>query len=437
MPRLTTVPAELTFAVADPRVVALTSFGPLPLRAELRDASGSVLARAAGRTDDWNIAVSRRLAAGDIHLVLTPLVPPRGAHSADAGGDSNDTSQTGDQGGGDHQGSDDSMADASSDQAQSPDQGAQSAEQSDADKDQSGSDQSDQQPAPSAPTRTEITLSLPTRSAGGGPAGQRGHGPHRWRRAARDTAEPAIGQPAGRGRGSPGRDHPRARAAWHRWTMAPDWPEPGAGARHRRAGPGRHPGWRISAWTVDGGSAPIRFASRAVTAAARVVVGTAPIGTVPLEPVALDGITRHWNAASVADPDRLALRADGSNPPLMAASVPGQPAEAPANGMIAAQSDRVWLLSSDATAPHLAVVGIGPDAALPLAVPAGGKVSLPAGSGPCAFVARSGLGQPGLEAGQGMGTAPGSAFALCGDAILSAWECATPRRSGSACNASH
>jgi uncharacterized protein len=580
VPRRTAVPADLTFAVADPRVVALTSFGSEPLRAELRDASGAVLAREAGRTNDWNIALSRRLAAGEYHLVLTPLVPPGGAHSAADGGDSNDAAQASDQGGnqgGDQSGSQGSdqgsgsggMADAASDQAQPPDQGTQSADQGDADKDQVASDQSasdqassgqassgqassgqastdqaasdqassdqsasdkvgsnqadsdkaggdqassdrassdqassdqadsDQsgtQPARSAAAQTEITLSLPqdqpevtlpaslaiNLTAGGvqhvtlpdPPASsllvvaaeapveiilaleQRG-ADGQWRQVGQSQglapvigvptadASPAGNSPAGNGPtgNSPAGNSPTENGPTGNSPAgnSPTENSPAGNSPTENGPTGNSPAWRISAWTVDGGTAPIRFASWAVTAAATpigrpatrtIATGTAATGTVPLAPVVLDGITQHWNAASVADPDRLALRADGSNPALMATSVAGVPAETPPNGMIAAQSDRVWLLSPDPTAPHLAVAGIGPDAALPLAVPAGGKASLPAGSGRCAFVARSGLGQPGLQAGQGMGTTQGSAFALCGGPIVSAWNAgdATPLR---------
>ncbi|HET6610177.1 MAG TPA: lysozyme inhibitor LprI family protein, partial [Rhodopila sp.] len=130
VPRRTMLPAELTFSIAEPRVVALTSFGATPVRAELRDAAGAVLARAAGRTDDWNIAVSRRLPTGAYRLAVAPLAPPAGAR-ATSGSDGNasssdsqdagqDDSQSGDQ-------SDDSNGGMSADnQDQSSDQGDQS-----------------------------------------------------------------------------------------------------------------------------------------------------------------------------------------------------------------------------------------------------------------------------------------------------------------------
>src|SRR5208283_2671428 len=91
-PRRVTLPADVPFAVAAARVVTLTSFGRVPLRAELRDAAGHVLARAAGRTDDWNIAVSRSLPAGSYRLTLAPLAPAGTPATAPSGEDaSNDT----------------------------------------------------------------------------------------------------------------------------------------------------------------------------------------------------------------------------------------------------------------------------------------------------------------------------------------------------------
>ena len=109
---------------------------------------------------------------------------------------------------------------------------------------------------------------------------------------------------------------------------------------------------------------------------------------------------------------------------LLTASAPGRPTEPPAGGTIVAQSDAVWLLSPEPTSPAVSGYGLGraPNCDR---VPAAGQailpISEPAGSALCAYVAASGLGQPGLEAGRGMGAAQGSAFALCGAAALRAW----------------
>ena len=57
-------------------MVSLTSFGRVPVRAVLRRADGSVIARYGAREDDWNIAVSRLLPAGAYTLDLAAAVPP-------------------------------------------------------------------------------------------------------------------------------------------------------------------------------------------------------------------------------------------------------------------------------------------------------------------------------------------------------------------------
>ena len=65
-----------------------------------------------------------------------------------------------------------------------------------------------------------------------------------------------------------------------------------------------------------------------------------------------------------------------------------------------------------------------------ITVPAAGRATLPlapaADGALCGYLAESGLGQPGLDAGRGMGVAPGSAFALCGKATLHAWNADGP-----------
>ncbi len=78
-PRQVHLPAVLSFAIAEPRIVSLSSFGDIPLRAVLRGESGGVLARAAERTDDWNIALSRPLPAGRYRLELAALASPAAA----------------------------------------------------------------------------------------------------------------------------------------------------------------------------------------------------------------------------------------------------------------------------------------------------------------------------------------------------------------------
>jgi hypothetical protein len=591
---------EVPFAVAAARVVTVTSFGGVPLRAELRDDAGHVLARAAGRTDDWNIALSRFLAAGRYRLALAALLPPAGTAtrpSADAQdlGTNNDAAANGggtdneaasgdaenqpmDQPGGTN--SDQDQAAAGQDQAGSgqdqpsagqvqasgqdngsmgqdqPSAGEASADQGGADQastaqsnadqpdaDQAGAaqsngdqanadqanagqasaDQGGQAASDTASRRTEITLFLPpempdTALSGDGAMALPGGG---IRHVTLPAAPPgsltvaAAEAPvelilALEQRGADGIFHTLGQSQ----GLAPVVGIPAGDAGALR---------RISVWTVDGGAVPIRVAARNVTAT------PAAIGPVPLAPVALSGITQHWNAALVADPGGLMLRLLEPAAGLLTSSAPDQSAAPPADGTIVAQSAAVWLLApefppamgdqpgsgtaavgvappevvppgieagaagaagvgqarpgtvaspvqpepgsvsapvrarqgtsapvqarqgtsapvqarqgtsapgqagsdtvsaSGQAAPHatLAVVQAGPGSVLTVGVPAAGRAILPiaaaTGDTVCAYVATSGLGQPGLAAGRGMDAAQGSAFALCGGATLTAW----------------
>jgi hypothetical protein len=442
VPRRVTLPADVPFAVAAARVVTLTSFGLVPLRAELRNAAGHVLARTAGRTDDWNFALSRFLPAGRYRLALAPLRPPAGASNSDSS-DTQDSASNKDAAANDSgEGNQSAADDADSEPAEQPagttaDQDQTSADQANPDQasangestpEESASqgntsdenaDQTDETTSGKPPPRTEVTLVLPpdlpdVALAGDGAMVLPGGG-------IQHVTLPAA--PAGSLLVA-GAEAPvelilalEQRGTDGTWStvgqsqgLAPVLASPVGDAAAAR---------RISVWTVDGGTVPIRLAARAVTAT------PAPVGVVPLAPVALGGITRHWNAALVADPDAVMLRLIEPDPGLLVTSALDEPAAPPADGSIVAQSDAVWLLAPEPLSPRLAVVQAGPGAALTIGVPAAGRASLPigapSGDARCAYVAASGLGQPGLEAGRGMGVAQGSAFALCGGATLAAW----------------
>ena len=408
-PRDVTLPAELSLAVATARVVTVTSFGKVPVRAELRDAAGTVRESATGRTDDWNVAMSRFLPAGRYRLALTPLVPPPGRTGSDSSASSDTTSN--DDAGSNTSGDDNGSPSGDADNQQSGENSGQ---------DQTSTDQSDQAEQTSKqPARTEVTLFLPTDSpdvplAEGGSMQLPGRGIQHVTLPAPPKASLLVAAAeapvelilALEQRGTDG--------TWH--TVGQDQglaPILGVPVGNTEAA------WRIAVWTVDGGTVPVRLAARAVTAT------PAPVGTVPLTPVALDGITRHWHAALVADPGAVMLHLSEPDSELLATSLPDQTAVHPADGAIVAQSEAVWLMAPDAVPPRLAVVQAGAGAALTVGVPSAGRVTLPvpapAGSVACAYVAASGLGQPGLEAGRGMDVADGSAFALGGSTTLSAW----------------
>jgi uncharacterized protein len=424
--RRVTLPAELAFAIAAPRVVALTSFGPVPLRAELRDAAGHVLARAAGRTNDWNIAVSQSLPEGRYRLLLTPLAPPgtQAAAETDNGAtnDAGDQRSDGDMAAGqDADGADQNQGAASQDAAQNDNDQANNdtsqAASNDTGQDDTGQT-TDQSASGQSPSDTEITLNLlqtqaevalPAAGAMTLPNG----GVHLVTLAPAPAGSLLVAAAEAPAELILALEQQGADGAWRTVGqdkgLAPIVAVPIADAKATR---------RLAVWAVDGSTMPIPVAARAVTAA------PVPIGTVPLAPVVLSGIMHPWYTALVADAGGLVLRLEAVDPGLLAASARGQAAEPPASGTIVAQSDSVWLLSPQQTAPNLAVVQAA-DGSLAVAVPAAGRATLPLIAAPgaalCGYVAKSGLGQPGLDAGRGMDVAPGSAFALCGGPVVRAW----------------
>jgi hypothetical protein len=431
-PRRVSLPADVSFAIATRRVVALTSFGRVPLRAELRDEAGHVMARAAGRTDDWNIAVSRELPAGRYHLALALLAPPAGSQS-DNGSEASESSAATDQDQGSDNASNMTAGQDNSDQAgngndqadNGNDQPSNSNDQASNTNDQDNGSASGDQAAPDkSPPHTEITLHLPADQpdvalpADGALVLTAGGVQHVTLPAAPGgsllvaTTEAPVEQIlALEQRTADGQWQTVAQSQGLAPIVAVPVAEPGIARR-------------LTVWAVDGGTLPDHVAARIVTAV------PAPIGAVPLSPVAVTGVSHKWYAAAVADPGAEMLQIEGADAGLLATSAPGQPAAPPDNGTIVAQSDTVWLLAPQPVVPTLAMIRTVADSALVVAVPAGGRATLPlapAADGTlCSYLAESGLGQPGLDAGRGMGVAPGSALALCGEATLHAWNADGP-----------
>lgn len=98
-PRFVGLPTKLDFVIAQDRVVNLTTFGRADLKGVLRDENGAVVERIAGRKDDWNIALARRLKAGRYSLLLTamtadptPAQEPSDEDGDEEGGDQADNS---------------------------------------------------------------------------------------------------------------------------------------------------------------------------------------------------------------------------------------------------------------------------------------------------------------------------------------------------------
>ena len=96
--RQVTLPATLPFAIAEPRVVSVTSFGTTPVKAVLHGEDGSTIARIGPRTDDWNIALSRPLPAGRYTLDLAQAAPPDTTATSSASANNDDSDAPDDDG---------------------------------------------------------------------------------------------------------------------------------------------------------------------------------------------------------------------------------------------------------------------------------------------------------------------------------------------------
>ena len=174
-------------------------------------------------------------------------------------------------------------------------------------------------------------------------------------------------------------------------------------------------------WTVDGGAEPATFAFRGVSAVPQ------GVGAVALAPLTLEGIEGAPRAGLVGAPAAGLLKLGGDAAGVLAGSTPGEALRPIEGGVIVPQSERVWLLSRRRDMAKLDLAALMPAAAEPVALslPAGGVATLPAvpvGSDRLRFwLAESGLGQPAVMAGRGMGVAQGSAFAIAGPSPPKAW----------------
>jgi len=355
------LPLTVPFSIATDRVVSLTSFGGLDVKAVLRDAQGQVLGRFDDRDGDWNIAVSQYLPAGRYSLDLASV-------EAASSSDSSDESST----------SEDS-------------------------EDNSG------------PT-TELRLALPAEdgaTAATQPSGTvelTGPTVHRLAMPAAAAGSLMVAAASSSAELTLSLERQGADGTWANVAidrgLAPAVAVPADGDAARP--------WRASVWTVDGGGEPVRFAARLVDAQPQ------KPGPVALAPLALDGLPQTLATALVAAPGAGLERVDGVDLDggLWQGSAPGRALRPLTAPVLAPQSDLLWLLARTAqpAKPTLAPLVSDPSRATPLDLAAGEAATLPPSPVRAgrlqAWLARSGDGQPGLDAGLGMGVAAGEAFAL-------------------------
>ena len=366
--RFVDLPATVSFAIAADRVVSLTTYGRSDLSAVLKDKDGNVIERLSSRTDDWNIALSRHLAAGTYQLRLTATGKRKGADSQD--------------------------------------------ESSDADEPDSN---------PAERSRVEVQLALPETTtepelAYAGSRQVAGPQVHRFslpRAEAGNLILVAAQSPAELVTSLERQD------ASGRWIAAGFQRGKDAVIAVPADADAKRP-WRLAVWAVDGGSAPINVGARSIRESAQ------PLGPVTLTPRILDTITQPVRVGLVAIPSSglVAFKERASG--LVEGSKPGRVLTVADGGILALQSDRLWLVSIGA-APQTVTIEALPAllgeimltlaesdvATMPGAASSPGKLRV--------WRADSTFGQPGLSAGRGMGVATGSVLALSGSDALRIW----------------
>jgi hypothetical protein len=404
-PRPITLPATVPFAIDRDRVVSLTSFGNLDVKAVLRDGEGRVVGRFDDRVDDWNIAVSRYLAAGHYAIELSEVAPPPANRARSAADDAGD------------------QADSDADRpGTEPADRQQEAETPEGTPDQASPDQA----AGEVPEEhVELRLMLPPEAAtieapASGAVTLQGAEVHRLALPPVAAGQLMVAAAASTAELTLALERRDANGSWHgvgvEQGLAPVVAIPADGEATRP--------WRVSVWTVDGGAEPVTFEFRSVPAAAQ------PVGAVALAPLAPEGIARRIRTGLVAVPAAGLIRVGGDSAGILAGSAAAEALRPIEGGVIVPQSDRVWLLTRDRDMAKLDLAALVPAAAEPIALslPAGGVATLPAApvaAGRLRFwLAQSGFGQPAIAAGRGMGIAPGTAFAIAGPNAVRAWNAA-------------
>ncbi|WP_267553761.1 lysozyme inhibitor LprI family protein [Rhizobium rhizogenes] len=363
--RFVNLPAELSFNVDKDHVVSLGTFGRSEIKGVLKDGHGAVIERLAGRSDDWNIALSSRLPAGSYTLSLDAAATSGTANGQQT--ESSDSQET-DSADGDQQSDGDDQASAGDIEVQFalPQEVLQPALGPNGTADVTGASVfafplpagvKDQLALIAAQSTSELVLSLEKRGTDGV-----------WK-----------SQAFARGR-----------------TPVIAWPVSDGEAQ-----------WRASVWTLDGGAAPIKIATRGIISAIR------EPGDIALEPVTIDGLGLSLNVALVHAPSAGLVELDTATD-LLAGASGDRPLATVTSGLFAPQTDRLWLVArqdghvqvspAEPNSEIALTLAPGDQAVIPATAPLPGKVRL--------WRADSAFGQPGLNAGRGMGVSLNSAVAL-------------------------
>jgi uncharacterized protein len=372
-PRFVDAPQTLTFALAEDRVVALSSFGRIDMTAMLKDSEGRVVERLAGRADDWNLSFSKLLPAGAYSLVLSEVA------AANVSGES-------------------SGEEDSSDQARSDGDDRQAA-----DEEQDG--------------KIEVRFALPQAVARetldfAGSIKLDGAALNRLALKPAEAGRLVAVAAEASGEALLSLERQDADGRWR--VMATD--------RGRSplvafvADQDAQRGWRVAAWSLDG-AGPIVLAARAVQDAAQ------SQGRVALNKLPFD-FGGGFCAGRVTAPQvgLVTLTHAGG---LLHGSKPGQALRPVGDAAIAPQSDALWLATRSGCAEAAMAQSAPPAVDQIIALGAGERASL-AAPGPeagklRAWIVESAFGQPSGDAGRGMGVAESSAFALSDGRALNLW----------------
>ncbi|MGH8631187.1 MAG: hypothetical protein ACREU7_10565, partial [Burkholderiales bacterium] len=360
--RFVALPAHMPFALAQDRIVSFTTFGRTDLSGVLKDAGGRVVERLSGRSDDWNIALSRRLAAGSYQFELSPTT----AESASVDE------------------ADDAANDAAAHRGGAPGEGK-------------------------ADTGIELRFSLPAVVEAGELAFasmQKLSGPqaHQFILPAADAGSLVL---------VAAQSSAELVLSLERRAAAVDWRP--LGFEHGKApvlavpsdGDGQRP-WRVAVWAIDGGVAPFT-----ITALALREQPQAP-GQVTLAPRRIAGLDMPVALAQVTAPSSMILAMSGAPDTLHVGSTPGRVLDASSGGLVVPQTERLWLLARANESSTVMIEPVRASGDLALTLNEGDIARLPGASVASGHLrfwrAESAFGQPGLDAGRGMGVAPGSAF---------------------------
>ena len=371
-PRRVDLPARLEFSLAKSGVVDLRGSGEQETIGVLRDSSGDVVERLQTRPDDWNVALSRRLPAGAYRLELEELGAKPNAPAEDAGERAEEDSTEETDGGADTEGND-SGVEIRLALLDEKDDGALAAT-GETTVSGNGAHRLSLPPAPAgglalvaARSQSEVALSIEHRHASGV-----------WR---------AVGVERG-------------------LNPVAVWPAGGEDGN-----------WRALAWSVGGEGAPIALAARGVERRGRAA------GEIALD--AVEGVEPRFCVAKVETPGAALVEVSAPGE-IITGSAPSQLLRATRPGPLAPQSTTLWLGKRGDCRDRVRVaafewkgeeisldIGENERAHLPPRAAPRGKSRL--------WLARSAFGQPGVEAGQGFGVAPGAALALSGETAPRVW----------------